>query len=208
MKLQVKVIQRRGNFSGDLQDFNQDWNIYKLGFGRLEEEFWLGNENIHTLTKQEECVLRIELEDFDGNQRWAEYVIFQVFGEEQQYRISVDGYRGNAGDALADRWYGINLLPFSTFDKDNDRSPLHCGQLMQNGWWWRSCGRSLNGKYSSNPRNKHASKGVVWFRWRGWYYSLRKVEMKIRPQWFSTASSLISETERLKRRFRFPKAMP
>ena len=33
-------------------DFFRDWQHYKRGFGNLQNEFWLGNENIFTLTLQ------------------------------------------------------------------------------------------------------------------------------------------------------------
>ena len=33
-------------------DFLHDWEYYKQGFGNLQNEFWLGNENIFTLTLQ------------------------------------------------------------------------------------------------------------------------------------------------------------
>ena len=33
-------------------DFFRDWEHYKKGFGNLQNEFWLGNENIFALTLQ------------------------------------------------------------------------------------------------------------------------------------------------------------
>lgn len=51
------------------ENFNRDWNDYKNGFGDPGKEFWLGNENIYMLTNNEEYILRVELEDFEGNKR-------------------------------------------------------------------------------------------------------------------------------------------
>ena len=43
------VIQRRADGS---VDFSITWADYKFGFGSLKNEFWLGNEKIHRLTKR------------------------------------------------------------------------------------------------------------------------------------------------------------
>lgn len=52
------VIQRRRI---GLTSFERDWKQYKSGFGKINGDFWLGNENIFRLTRQP-TVLRIELE--------------------------------------------------------------------------------------------------------------------------------------------------
>ena len=58
-------------------DFNRNWNDYKRGFGIHHKEFWLGNEQIHQLTKSGEMMLRVELEAWDGRRAWAEYGTFR-----------------------------------------------------------------------------------------------------------------------------------
>ena len=63
------VIQRRSDGS---VDFFKNWVDYKLGFGSLENEFWLGNDNIHRLTKRKNMMIRFDLEDVDGNKSLAE----------------------------------------------------------------------------------------------------------------------------------------
>ena len=70
------MIQRRGDYGEPRESFNRNWDEYKFGFGDPSQEFWLGNENIYMLTRTNEYELRIELEDFDGNQR------YQVLPEE------------------------------------------------------------------------------------------------------------------------------
>ncbi|GFS48434.1 techylectin-5A [Trichonephila inaurata madagascariensis] len=56
------VIQRRGKFGGPMNAFNQNWESYKDGFGTLNEEFWLGNDNIHALTNQGHYTVRFDLQ--------------------------------------------------------------------------------------------------------------------------------------------------
>jgi len=41
--------------------------------------------------------LRVELEDFEGEKRYAEYSIFSVKSGTDKYRLTVGGYTGNAG---------------------------------------------------------------------------------------------------------------
>ena len=45
-------------------------------------------------------VFRIDMEDYEGHRRFAEYTTFDVADESDNYRVTIDGYRGTAGDAL------------------------------------------------------------------------------------------------------------
>ena len=42
--------------------------------------------------------LRIDLEDWDGETRYAQYSLFDIGGPEDNYKLAVYGYTGNAGD--------------------------------------------------------------------------------------------------------------
>ena len=88
------VIQRRFD---DAVDFYLGWESYANGFGDLNGDFWLGNDNIHRLTASRDIMLRVDLEDFDGNITYAEYTTFQVADEADKYRITIGGYSGTAG---------------------------------------------------------------------------------------------------------------
>jgi len=180
------IMQRRDDYGEPRQSFNRDWHDYKYGFGDPDQEVWLGNENIHLLTNSEDYELMVELVDFEGNIRHAYYDFFKLGSEEDNFRLEIGGFHGNAGDSLNDPWYGANLRPFSTYDKDNDRSSLNCASMLKGGWWWKSCGRGLNGLYLTNPQDLTARQGVVWFRWKGWDYSLKRSQMMIRPKSLST----------------------
>ncbi|XP_043277556.1 angiopoietin-2 isoform X2 [Venturia canescens] len=176
------VIQRRDDFGEPRENFNRDWADYKNGFGDPAREFWLGNENIYMLTNNEDYSLRVELEDFEGNKRYAQYSHFKIYSEGEYYKLEIDGYEGNAGDSLNDPWYGSNNSPFSTYNRDNDRSSLNCASMLKGGWWWKSCGRGLNGLYLNDPQDLTARQGIVWFRWKGWDYTLKKATMMIKPK--------------------------
>jgi len=57
-----------------------------------------GNDNLHLLTSDRPHRLRVDLADFDGNTRYAEYDNFAVGSEDEKYiLISLGGYTGIAG---------------------------------------------------------------------------------------------------------------
>jgi len=79
-------------------DFYRDWNNYKLGFGNLSGEFWLGNDNlVAALQAADNNVLRVDLESFDDETAYAKFSSFNVGDESTQYLLSVSGYSGTAG---------------------------------------------------------------------------------------------------------------
>ena len=93
------VFQRR--LDGSV-DFYRGWVSYKNGFGNLNGEFWLGNDNVHRLTDSDDVMLRVDLEDFEGNIAYAEYTTFKVADEADKYRLLIGGYNGTAGDSMAE----------------------------------------------------------------------------------------------------------
>ena len=92
------VFQRR--LDGSV-DFYLDWQSYKNGFGDQKGEFWLGNDNLHRLTAADDVILRVDLEDFDGNKKYAEYTTFKGANKADKYRLLIGGYSGTAGDSMA-----------------------------------------------------------------------------------------------------------
>ena len=91
--------------------------------------------------------------------RYAQYSHFKIYSEGEYYKLEIDGYEGTAGDSLNDPWYGSNNSPFSTYNRDNDRSSLNCASMLKGGWWWKSCGRGLNGLYLNDPQDLSARQG-------------------------------------------------
>ena len=53
-------------------DFYVDWESYKKGFGNLEGEVWLGNDYLHRLTASANMLFRTDMEDYEGDRRFAE----------------------------------------------------------------------------------------------------------------------------------------
>lgn len=184
------VIQRRTDGS---QRFNRSWEEYKDGFGDFETnsgEFWLGNNKLNQLTSQGNYSLRIHLEDFEGNQRYAEYQGFRVADEQALFQLTFGAYVGTAGDALsggfevgASAWASHQGANFSTYDRDSDNYRGNCAQEDQGGWWFNKCHSAhLNGQYYPGGHySSWSDSGIVWFPWRGWWYSLKTSVMKIRP---------------------------
>ena len=165
------VIQRRADGS---VDFYRKWNDYKVGFGNLKNEFWLGNDKIHRLTKRKNMMIRFDLEDFSGKKVYAEYKLFYIDGERSDYRLHVKSYSGTAGDSFTHH----DGMPFSTKDRGRSRN---CATTYTGAWWYRGCHRSnLNGKYLKGKHSSYAN-GINWYHFKGYHYSLKKTEMKVRP---------------------------
>ncbi|XP_063418639.1 angiopoietin-related protein 7-like isoform X2 [Mytilus trossulus] len=166
------VIQKR--FNG-VTEFYRNWQDYENGFGDLNEEFWLGNKYIALLTSRGNHELRIDLEDWNGEKAYALFISFKVGDQSTNYKLTVSGYSGNAGDSLTYH----NNMPFSTYDRDNDKSAHNCAAYsdIKGAWWYNNCWRSnLNGKYF----NSHSLAGIRYHAWRGYYVTLKKSSMMIK----------------------------
>ena len=98
------VFQRR--LDGSV-DFFRNWSDYKVGFGDLNGEFWLGLDKIHRLTSDNNIMLRVDLEDFEGDTAYAEYNKFGVMSENDKYKLLLGSYSGDSVSFLSLR---IRLL--------------------------------------------------------------------------------------------------
>jgi len=175
------VIQRR--LDGSV-NFYRNWAAYKAGFGDPRGEYWLGNDNIHQLTNQDDYTLRIEMTDFDGREHYAEYDHFRILDEAHDYTMHVHGFHGNAGDSLTPSWNNHDGQPFSTRDRDNDdRYYDNCAESFSGAWWFKSCFEShLNGLYYRDGEhdNFFNQNGIQW-NTVGHHYSLKSVIMMVKP---------------------------
>ncbi|KAM5203103.1 tenascin-R isoform 4-T6 [Hipposideros larvatus] len=164
------VFQRRQNGQ---TDFFRKWAEYRVGFGNLEDEFWLGLDNIHRLTSQGRYELRVDMRD--GQEAvFAHYDKFSVGDGRSLYKLHTGAYNGTAGDSLSYH----QGRPFSTEDRDNDIAVTNCALSYKGAWWYKNCHRTnLNGKYGES---RH-SQGINWYHWKGHEFSIPFVEMKMRP---------------------------
>ncbi|XP_071832051.1 microfibril-associated glycoprotein 4-like [Apostichopus japonicus] len=168
------VFQRREDGS---EDFFRTWNDYRDGFGSLEGEHWLGNEKLYSLTNQRRYGLRVDLGDFEDATRFAKYDSFVIADSIDKYRLQLGAYSGNAGDAMTI----CDNEQFSTRDMDNDIWANSCALSSKGGWWYEKCHyANLNGAYLEGEHSSYAD-GVNWYQWRGYRYSLKFSEMKLRP---------------------------
>ncbi|XP_036407312.1 fibrinogen beta chain [Megalops cyprinoides] len=177
------------------------------GFCGTPGEYWLGNDRISQLTKMGPTEILIEMTDWTGAQVMARYQQFTVQGETTNYILAVAKYSGTAGDSFLEgateltgenRTMTIhNGMMFSTYDRDNDKwtagdPTKQCSREDGGGWWYNRCHSSNpNGRYYyGGAYTKYMAKhgtddGVVWMNWKGSWYSLKAISMKIRPYFAS-----------------------
>ena len=82
-----------------------------------------------------------------------------------------------SGDSL---WTSNNMF-FSTKDRDYDTKLTYsCAVRFEGAWWYLDClSACLNGRYHHGNLTAYAE-GIIWTYFKGYNYSLKKAEMKIR----------------------------
>ncbi|XP_062583097.1 fibrinogen C domain-containing protein 1-B-like [Saccostrea cucullata] len=167
------VIQKRIDGS---TDFYRTWQEYRKGFGDPKNNYWIGNDVIHALTKDQDQELRVDLQRFNGDTAYAKFSTFYIGNEADKYRLTVSGYTGTAGDSLT---YDHNGMKFSTKDQNNDKMSYgNCATDRHGAWWYNNCYLShLNGQYghSGVSGNQYA----FWRSWKG-KEALKQTVMMIR----------------------------
>ena len=172
------VIQRR--LDGSV-NFRRNWHDFNIGFGSISGSFWIGNEFLHNVTNYRNYKLRFDLEDWEGQARYAQYSAFVVGSEQENYRLQIGDYSGDAGDSFSNH----NNVMFSTYDADNDNNRGSCiGGNGFGGFWLNSCMTvGVNNFYSSSStgRGHNTYDRIRWDTWHGRQYSLKRVSMMIKP---------------------------
>ncbi|XP_062581799.1 angiopoietin-1-like [Saccostrea cucullata] len=167
------VIQKRIDGS---TDFYRTWEEYKKGFGDPKNNYWIGNDAIHVLTKDQDQELRIDLQRFNGDTAYAEYSTFYIGNEADKYRLTVSGYTGTAGKSIH---LHNNGMAFSTKDRDNHRYSGNCAVSYHGAWWYNNCHHSnLNGLYGQSGDS--GGQYPVWWHWKRKEEALKQTLMMIR----------------------------
>ncbi|XP_041372488.1 uncharacterized protein LOC121385775 isoform X2 [Gigantopelta aegis] len=157
------VIQRKSNGS---TNFNKTWYEYRDGFGEIDSDYWLGNNDIHRITKQGQYELQIDLETNTAEKKHVMYDTFYVHSKYTYFTLNVIGFHGDIKDLLSPSDGKL----FRTFDKmkiDN-----FCDEPEVGAFWLSSC-FSLN-----------LSKGnkTTWPPWCNGTCYITSSVMKIRPK--------------------------
>ncbi|XP_061388396.1 ficolin-1-like [Musca vetustissima] len=167
------VIQRRQDGS---IDFFRTWSEYKVGFGDIDGEFFIGLDKLHALTNYQgpQELLIMMTNGTNEAQAYAKYDAFQIGNEVEKYKLKRTGrYSGTAGDSLK----GHIGLKFTTKDQDNDNYGSNCAEAYMGGWWYGACHVSnLNGHYGDAQHGR----GINWLTLSGHYSSLTYSKMMIR----------------------------
>lgn len=151
------IIQQR--IDGSVS-FDRSWEEYKLGFGNLSRDHWIGLENIHLLTRQQPVHISFELlMTLTGNLATATYYMFQVKNETTNFTMNVwpnATYNQEMSKyiAKANGFSYSNGMQFSTKDRDNDLCACNCAQdpvVGGGGYWYNNC-------YELGGVNNHFSK--------------------------------------------------
>ncbi|XP_064179420.1 microfibril-associated glycoprotein 4-like [Anguilla rostrata] len=166
------VFQRR--LDGSL-NFYRPWDQYKSGFGDISGEHWLGLDNIFAISWQKKYRLRVDMEDFEGGNVHAEYSSFSLDPESDGYRLNIDNY---IDEGVGDYLRYSNRMQFSTFDHG---SYSYTAENYHGGFWYTyRVYANPNGLYKWG-RHSDYRRGILWDGWKGTYYSLKAISMKIRP---------------------------
>ena len=181
------VIQRREN---NRTDFYRGWQEYKTGFGKLDENFWLGLEKIHRITQIESHELLVTMVHPNGATFTSKYDLFKVDSAATDYQLDLGNYirdESNGGNSLSIH----DNQKFTTLDRDNDQNATeNCAIKHHGAWWYKSCheanlnGRYYDGDYGNYDGNDPSAvaDGIVWRVNTGLWHSLKSVTMAIKPK--------------------------
>ena len=140
---------------------------------------WLGDNAIHQITNSADYSLKIYLTGWDNITKYVQYDIVRIAGG---YRLTVDGFSGDACDSMIIYHDGQR---FSTKDKDNDRKKyVNLAVDFSGAWWFGSQPRSnLNGQYKLGPDSPSGEYSIMWSGFGyGMRYSFKETKMLLQAK--------------------------
>ena len=123
--------------------------------------------------------MHVYLETFDATDNWAYalYDSFQITDGTDNYRLTLSGYSGTAGDGMTE-FNTADNMQFST--RDNDLRPNNCPVRFTGAWWYNDCHYAcLNGQYLWGEHPDSYADGVNWIPYRLHHYSMKTTIMKV-----------------------------
>jgi ficolin len=159
-------------------DFKRNLADYVAGFGDPAGNYWHGLDRIHALTSAAPMGLMVTMETFEGDCAYAIYSNFIVGDAASGYQLAIGGYSGTAGDSMD--WH--NGMQFTTIDNDMDLFYENCATYYHGGWWYNDCHDANPTGLYLNGANTADSQGINWASYRGFTYSLKRIEFTITPQ--------------------------
>ena len=96
--------------------------------------------------------------------------------------MNVGAFHGSIDDRLRGS-HVLNGMPFSTKDKDQDKSSGNCATSYTGAWWYNACQHSnLNGKNFGHAKKDPNSMSWYGFPQSGKFFSLKTIKMALRKQ--------------------------
>ena len=134
------------------------------------------------MTSNASYTLKIYLTGWDNITKYAVYETFRIADEADNYRLTIGGYSGDAGDSMTT---GHNDRLFSTKDVDNDPiERLKLAEYYTGAWWYGTAtSSSLNEKYHYEPNvpGGNGGYGITWGGYSGTtLYSLKETKMMVK----------------------------
>uniref|UniRef100_A0A6B0V5K6 Putative ixoderin b5 n=1 Tax=Ixodes ricinus TaxID=34613 RepID=A0A6B0V5K6_IXORI len=184
------VIQRQSEDEKNVTFFERNMEDYRSGFGTAEGSFWIGLENLHSLTSypNNQQALRIVLERHDERKEKTAvyYNKFHVASKEQNYKLTIEGYVYNKGKGY-DAMSGQNGTDFSVNLNTEAKHEEACFEKTLTGGWWfkvKECNyANLNGRKLDFVGPTTWPRGIAWYKTedtKSYEYTYDKVEMQIR----------------------------
>ena len=103
------------------------------------ENYWIGLERLHQLTKHGNYYLMTDMIAENGTSYIEDYDSFIVQDSSTGYRMDVSGYfNGTTGSTTGSLSYH-NGYGFSTRDAGDNQD---CAATYNSGWWYAGCNRN------------------------------------------------------------------